>query len=85
MRCGDTDDVFYDATGRRVYVTGGEGCATVLEQSGANAYKAIGTVTTAPGARTSLFVPSKATLYVAVPRRAGQRAEVRSFTAEGTR
>jgi hypothetical protein len=37
-------------------------------------------VATAPGARTSFFVPETGTLYVAVPHRGEQNAELRAFT-----
>jgi hypothetical protein len=36
-------------------------------------------VSTAPGARTSLFVPEQSRLYLAVPHRGGQRAEIRVY------
>jgi len=74
---GDADDIFYDAIHKRLYVTGGEGFVTLFEQRGADQYKEIGKVATAPGARTALFVPELNRLYVAVPHRGSQRAEVR--------
>jgi len=36
-------------------------------------------VPTAPGALTSFYDPENRTLYVAVPRRAGQAAELRAY------
>jgi hypothetical protein len=42
-------------------------------------YETVGTVATAAGARTSLLVPALGRLYVAVPHRGEQRAEVRVF------
>jgi DNA-binding beta-propeller fold protein YncE len=77
---GDTDDLFYDAANRRIYVSGGEGHVTVISQTNGNLYKVVGQVTTAPGARTSFFVPETSTLYVAVPRRGRQEAELRAFS-----
>ncbi len=79
---GDTDDLFYDAAKKRIYVSGGEGSVTVVEQSDADHYKAVGQVQTAPGARTSFFVPTSGLLYVAVPHRGSQAAELRIFKAE---
>jgi YVTN family beta-propeller protein len=76
---GDTDDVFYDAAHRRIYVSGGEGKVTVIRQKGPDSYKVLGAVDTAPGARTSYFVPDTGTLYVAVPHRGAQQAELRVF------
>jgi len=80
--CGDTDDVFYDAELRHIYLTGGEGCITVFEQSDADHYKHLSTIATAAGARTSLFVPQLRMLFVAVPHRGKQAAEVRAYTTE---
>jgi YVTN family beta-propeller protein len=81
--CGDTDDVFYDAAHKRLYVSGGEGCVSVIEQDDRNAYKNAGMVTTAAGARTSLFDPVGRTLYVAVPLRGNQKCEIQVFSATG--
>ena len=79
--CGDTDDLFYDADANRLYVTGGAGCITVIEQSDADHYRTLGNVPTAEGARTAGFVPQTQTLYVAVPHRGNQRAELRAYRA----
>jgi DNA-binding beta-propeller fold protein YncE len=77
---GDTDDLFYDAANKRIYVSGGEGRVTVINQASADIYNVAGQVTTAPGARTSFFVPETRMLYVAVPHRGAQEAELRAFT-----
>ena len=77
--CGDTDDVFYDAANRRVYVSGGEGCISVFEQISPDHYRSIETIKTAAGARTSMFVPQNGRLYVAVPHHSSQQAEIRVF------
>jgi DNA-binding beta-propeller fold protein YncE len=76
---GDTDDLFYDAANKRIYVSGGEGHLTVISQTTADKYYVAGQVTTAPGARTSFFVPETRMLYVAVPHRGAQKAELRVF------
>ena len=78
---GDTDDLFYDSSGKRLYVTGGEGYVDVLQTEDANRFSRIARVPTASGARTSLFVPEQGRLYVAVPHRGGQKAEVRVYQA----
>jgi DNA-binding beta-propeller fold protein YncE len=77
--CGDTDDLFYDPAANRVYLSGGDGNISVIEQTDADHYRVAGAVQTAPGARTSLFVPELSRLYLAVPRRGDQGAEVRVF------
>jgi hypothetical protein len=76
---GDTDDLFYDAARRRIYVSGGEGFITVVEQTDADHYRSLQKLATAAGARTSLFVPEFGRLFLAVPHRGSQRAEIRVF------
>jgi YVTN family beta-propeller protein len=63
--CGDADDVFVDAKRRRAYVSCGAGQVDVFEEHGTS-YRRIGNIGTAPGARTSLFVPELDRLFVAV-------------------
>ena len=75
---GDTDDLFYDAARMRVYVIGGEGFIDVFDAAGA-ALTRMARISGAPGARTGLFVPLQNRLYLAVPHRGAQRAEVRVF------
>lgn len=77
--CGDTDDVFYDESHQRVYVTGGEGCVSIFAQVDVDRYKVIDKVTTAPGARTALFAPAVHRLFVAVPHRGAQCANIRIY------
>ncbi len=79
---GDTDDVFYDAKNKRVYVSGGEGFVSVFAQLGADKYQPIAKIPTAPGARTSLFVPALGRLYLAVPHRGKQSSEVRVYETQ---
>lgn len=69
---GDTDDLFWDAAAKRVYVSGGDGAVAVID----NDYKTIATIATAKGARTSLFVPDLKRLFVAVPHRGKQQPEL---------
>jgi DNA-binding beta-propeller fold protein YncE len=79
---GDTDDLFYDAAKRRVYVIGGEGFVDVLQQNDADGYERTAHYPTAPGARTGLFVPEWKKLFVAVPHRDDQRAEILVYETE---
>ncbi len=78
---GDADDLFYDAARRRLYVSGGEGFVDVFERGPDGSLKHATRVPTAKGARTSLFVPEQNKLYVAVPHRGSQKAEIRVFEA----
>jgi hypothetical protein len=79
---GDSDDVFFDATRRRIYATGGEGAIVVYEQRDADHYTQIARVPTAAGARTSLFVPEVSRLFVAFPHRGAQVAEIRVYRTD---
>jgi DNA-binding beta-propeller fold protein YncE len=80
---GDTDDVFYDAARKLIYVSGGEGSVGVYRQAARDDYRPAFAVRTASGARTSLFVPESGRLYVAVPHRGPrQGAEIRVYQAE---
>jgi DNA-binding beta-propeller fold protein YncE len=79
---GDTDDVFYDSKRHRIYVICGAGKIDVIEQVDPNAYKPSTKIDTAEGARTGLFVSERATLFVAVPHRGSQRAEIRCYAVE---
>ena len=76
---GDTDDLFYDRKNERLYVSGGEGFVAAYQQSAPDSYTQLAKISTAPGARTSLFVPSLARLYLAVPHRGDQAAEIRAY------
>jgi DNA-binding beta-propeller fold protein YncE len=78
---GDTDDLFYDAARKRLYVSGGEGYIDVLENQEADRFVRIAHVPTAAGARTSLFVPAQNRLYLAVPHRGSQKPEIRIYEA----
>ena len=79
--CGDADDVFFDNERRQLYAICGEGVVDVVQQQDANHYRVTEHIPTLLGARTGLFVPRLATLFVAVPARAGAPAEVRAYRA----
>jgi YVTN family beta-propeller protein len=79
---GDTDDLFYDAERQRIYVAGGDGFITIVAQKDRDHYEVVEKLPTAAGARTALFVPEMHRLFLAVPHRGSQRAEVRVFSVE---
>jgi YVTN family beta-propeller protein len=74
------DDLFYDASLSRVYVIGGGGQVDAFQVNADKKLIAIGTIRTAPGAKTALFVPSHRALYVGVPSTEGHPAEIRVFS-----
>lgn len=80
--CGDPDEVFYDSKRRRIYTICGAGKIDVIEQTDATTYASLAKIDTANGARTGLLVPDRDTLFVAVPHRGSQQAEVREYEIE---
>ena len=76
---GDTDDLFYDSARKRLYVSGGEGFIDVFRLQDPDHLNRIARMATAAGARTSLLVPDQNRLYLAVPHRGNQQAEVRVY------
>ena len=76
---GDTDDLFYDAARKRLYVSGGDGFIDVVQDQGGNKFSRIAHLPTAAGARTSLFAADQGRLYLAVPHRGSQKAEIRVY------
>jgi len=76
---GDTDDLFYDPALQRVYVSCGEGFIDVIERRDADHYQRRERIPTRSGARTSFFSAELNQLYLAVPQRGNQDAEIRVF------
>jgi DNA-binding beta-propeller fold protein YncE len=76
---GDTDDMFYDAERKRLYVSGGEGFIDVFDTRQHATSLRLARVKSADGARTSLFVAAQSRLYLAVPHRGAQKAEIRVY------
>jgi hypothetical protein len=77
------DGVYYDATRKRIYVSGGrgfdEGAVFVYQQKSADLYEIIGKVPTKPGAGTSFWSPELNRYYVAAPAHNGQQASILVF------
>lgn len=61
-----SDEVQYDASSHRLYVPGGEGYMGIYDTSDPNHLKLVEKVTTAPGAKTGLLIPSMHRLFLAV-------------------
>jgi DNA-binding beta-propeller fold protein YncE len=78
---GDTDDLFYDAKLKRIYISCGEGSIDVIEQQSPDTYARLERIPTSKGARTSFFSPERREFYLAVPDQAGKPAELRIYKA----
>jgi WD40 repeat protein len=76
---GDTDDLFFDSKQQRLYVSCGEGFVDVIQRREGDHYERIERVATRAGTRTSFWSPDLAQLYLAVPRRDAQDAELRVY------
>ena len=76
---GDTDDLFYDADRKRIYISCGEGFIDVVEERGSDKYQRLEKIPTAPGARTSFFISALNRFALAVPHRDAQKAEIRIY------
>src|SRR5260370_24759500 len=63
----DADDVYYDTGRKRIYVPGGEGFITVIQQTDADHYQALAKIPTTIGARTGLWYENRDRFYLAVP------------------
>ena len=79
---GDPDEIFYDGKRHRLYAICGAGYVEIIEQADPNTYKLAAKVPTATGARTGLFVPERDALFIAVPHRGTQTAEIRCYQVE---
>jgi DNA-binding beta-propeller fold protein YncE len=73
----DTDDLFYDAARRRLYLSCGAGYLDVVDRGDADTYHMRERLATRPGARTSFLSTDLNQLYLAVPRQGTQTAEIR--------
>lgn len=75
----ETDDMFYDATHERIYVTGADGTLDAVQQLDADHYRVIQQLPTASLARTCLFVSELDRIFVAVPQQKDHHAELRVY------
>lgn len=78
----DTDDLFFDARNKLIYVSCGQGVIDIIKQTGADTYEKVKSIPTAAGARTSLFVPELKIFCLAVPHHGSQLAEVRVYKTD---
>jgi hypothetical protein len=82
----DTDDLYYDAEHKRVYVPGGEGLIYVFQMNDPDHYRLLTKVPTALGGRTAGYFGRQGKginrFFLAVPASGGQSAEVRIYTVQ---
>jgi hypothetical protein len=82
----NSDDVFFDAARKRIYVPGGEGSIDVFRRVHTSQYEKLARIPTAVGARTGGYFGKGRkgfeVLYVTVPARADHGAEVLIYTVQ---
>jgi len=78
----DADDLYYDVARKRIYVPGGEGFITVIQQSDADHYQALAKIPTTIGARTGLWYEKRDRFYLAVPASSKQGAALWVYAPE---
>ena len=82
----DTDDLYYSAEHKRIYVPGGEGYIYVFQQNDPDHYSLLSKVPTAVGARTAGYFGRQGKgfdrFYLAIPAGISAGAEVRIYTVQ---
>src|SRR5215831_6780672 len=78
----DADDLYYDAGRKRIYVPGGEGLISVIQQADTNHYQSLANIPTTVGARTGLWYEKRDRFYLAVPAGSKQGAALWVFAPE---
>lgn len=76
---GHADDMWYDEARKRIYVSGGSGFISVIQQEDVTHYRRIAEIRTLPGGRTSCFVPALNRLYLGVWGRGRQPEMLRVY------
>jgi DNA-binding beta-propeller fold protein YncE len=79
---GDMDDLYYDFGRKRIYVLAGEGFISVFQQTDPDHYESMAKIPTTTGARTGVWYEKRDRLYLAVPGRANQGAELWVYEAQ---
>jgi DNA-binding beta-propeller fold protein YncE len=81
---GGADDLFYDPSHHRIYVTAGSGAVDIYAVLPRGHMTSLGNVRTQAGAKTGLFVPSQNLLYVGVPGTGARPSEIRVYSLVGS-
>lgn len=79
---GESDDVFFDPGRKRVYVIGGEGYISVFQQLDPAHYQLVANVPSTISAKTGYFFVTRDRLYVGVPAKGNQPAQVWTYEAQ---
>lgn len=82
----DSDDLYFDADRKRIYMPGGEGFIYAFQMTDPDHYQLLAKIPTAIGAKTAGYYGKQGKgfdrFYLAVPARGGESAEVRIYTVQ---
>jgi DNA-binding beta-propeller fold protein YncE len=82
----DSDDLYYSAEHKRIYMPGGEGFIYVFQQNDPDRYSLLGKIPTVLGGRTAGYFGRQGKgfdrFYLAIPEGSSANAEVRIYTVE---
>ena len=83
----DVDDLYYDASYKRVYIPGGQGFIDVFQEKDPDHYKRIAQIPTVLGARTAGYFGKLSKkgidrFYLAVPASGDHASEVRTYSVQ---
>ena len=77
------DDMTFDPASKRIYViSGGQGAVDVYQEKDPDHYESLGKVSSAPGAKTGLWVPELNRLFVSVPAQGAAAGKVLVYQPE---
>lgn len=79
---GECDDVYFDAARKRIYVIGAEGFISIFQQNDPDHYSEVARVPSGIGIRTGYFFARRDRLYVGVPAKGNEPAQVWTYEAE---
>jgi len=79
---GECDDVYFDASRKRIYVIGAEGFISVFQQNDPDHYSQVARVPSGIGIRTGYFFARRDRFYVGVPAKGNEPAQVWTYEAE---
>jgi DNA-binding beta-propeller fold protein YncE len=76
---GDSDDLFFDPSRKRIYVAGGQASISVYDMHDPDHYSLLERVPTTIGARTAYFFTTRDLLYLGIPAKEGQPSQIWAF------
>lgn len=79
---GECDDVYFDASRKRIYVIGAEGFISVFQENDPDHYELLANVPSGIGIRTGYFFTKRDRFYVGVPAKGNEPAQVWTYEAE---